>query len=74
VISGTPTETYVSASWWVGACCALAVGAGVAWLVLFYSPHSLSDLGRQMIAVLVIVISLAPVLLIKPSSEEGALP
>jgi hypothetical protein len=65
----TNPEGAISLAWWIGSCCALAIGAGAAWLCLFYQPHDLSDLGRQVIGILAIAISLAPVLLIKPSSE-----
>jgi hypothetical protein len=51
-------------SWWPGALLALLIGA-VAWLVLGFEPHSLSDLGWQMFAVLVVTVSLSPVLLIR---------
>jgi hypothetical protein len=63
-----------ASSWWISGPIALLIGSGVAWLVLFHVPGDLSALGRQMVAVLAIVISLAPVLLINPSSEEGAQP
>lgn len=54
-------------SWWV-AIPVLAIGAFAAWVILFYTPHDLASLGRQMVAVSAIAISLAPVLLI-PSEE-----
>jgi hypothetical protein len=60
------------ASWWVWPCGALAI-FGAAWLVIGFVPQSLSSLGQQMIAVLCVVISLAPVLFIGAPSE-GKLP
>jgi hypothetical protein len=67
--TGSIPETYVSAAWWVGACCVLGLGAFAGWVCLFYTPHDLSDLGKQALAFLCIAISVAPVLLIKPSEE-----
>jgi hypothetical protein len=51
------------ATWWAASL--IALGSIAAWLCIFYEPHSLSDLGRQMFAVLVVTVSLSPVLLIR---------
>lgn len=69
-LSGALTEREKTRAWWGLAVAAFVVCGGLVWLCLLFQPHDLTDLGKQMIAVLAFVVCLAAVLSIGVPSEQ----